>query len=128
MSLRIRMLLVFAAMGFIVVPGIAVAGPATGGGTDDALLAPPNHDPLRGRDAIVGYVRSVRDVFGAIDNSSIEHLRMKGAGGEMAQVLETFTAQSGHIHVTDLSLYRRQTDGSVLITVEQFGFLERAVD
>jgi ketosteroid isomerase-like protein len=95
--------------------------------TEDALLVPPNHDAVRGRDDIVGYVRGLRDVFGPIDGPSIDHLRVQGVGGKLALVLENFTTQSGHIRVTDLSTYERQPDGSVLLSLEQFGFQEHAV-
>jgi ketosteroid isomerase-like protein len=31
--------------------------------TEDAVAMPPNHEPVRGRDAIIEYFRSVRDVY-----------------------------------------------------------------
>ena len=66
---------------------------------EDALMMPPNHEPLRGRDAIIRYISSVRDVFGEIDRG-YQHLRAKGSG---------------------------EPDGSVLLAVDQIGFDGQAV-
>ena len=93
--------------------------------SEDAVLLPPNHEPVLGRDAIVDYIRSIRDVAGKLDDGE-EYLRVK-ASGNLASLAVTFTANSGHVRMTDAELYERQPDGSVVMAVEQFGFRERPV-
>jgi len=92
----------------------------------DAVLLPPNHDPVQGRDAIVDYIRGIRDVIGPIDDDGEQYLRVK-AGGNVASFATMFTANSGHLRVTDTAVYERQPDGSVLLAVEHFGLRERPV-
>lgn len=89
----------------------------------DAVLLPPNHEPVLGPDAIVDYIRSIRDAVGKLDLEE-EYLRVK-ASGNMASLAVTFSANSGHLRMTDAELYERQPDGSVVMTVEQVGFRER---
>jgi ketosteroid isomerase-like protein len=91
----------------------------------DAVLLPPNHEPVLGRDAIVDYIRGVRDMVGKLDEEE-EYLRVK-ASGNLASLAVTFTANSGRLRLTDAELYERQPDGSVVMAVEQFGFRERPV-
>ena len=93
--------------------------------SEDAVLMPPNHEPVQGRDAIVEYIRSLRDVAGKLDDGE-EYLRVK-ASGDLASLAVTFSANSGHLRMTDTELYERQPDGSVVMAVEQFGFRERPV-
>jgi ketosteroid isomerase-like protein len=93
--------------------------------SEDAVLLPPNHDPVLGRDAIVEYISSVRDVAGKLDDGQ-EYLRVK-ASGNLVSLAVTFTANSGHVRMTDAELYQRQPDGSLVMAVEQFGFRERPV-
>jgi len=92
---------------------------------EDALVLPPNHEPVRGRDAIIEYLRDARDVFGPIDDGW-EHIRVK-ASGTFASLAGLFTLQSGHVRLTYAQLYERQPDGSVLLAVDQFNFRERPV-
>ena len=92
---------------------------------EDAVMSPPNHEPVLGRDAIVEYIRSIRDVAGKLDDGE-EYLRVK-ASGNLASLAVTFTANSGHFRMTDAQLYERQPDGSVVMAVEEFGFRERPV-
>jgi len=159
MSLRIRVLLACAAVVLTVVPGIAVAGAGTAGGTNDdaqivadakrvesaivagwndkkwdelaplyaesAVVLAPNHEPVRGRSAIIEYFRSVRDVVGEIADAW-EYLRVKG-NGDSASLVGLFAVQDGRVRMWYTDLYERQPDGSVQIVVNAFAFRERAV-
>ena len=71
------------------------------------------------------FFKSVRDVAGAIDDG-YEYIRVKGSG-KIASLTGYFTTQSGHVRMTYADVYERQPDGSVLMTVNQFGLRERAV-
>jgi ketosteroid isomerase-like protein len=92
---------------------------------EDALLLPPNHDPVRGRDAIVEYYKSGRDVLGKI-NEGWEFLRVKGSGN-FASLAGLVTLGSGGIRLWYTDLYERQPDGSVQMVVNAFAFPERPV-
>jgi hypothetical protein len=82
----------------------------------------PNREPIRGRDAIVEFLRGMRDVAGEINVDSIEHLRAT-ASGKLANLVAKFTIiRSDRIRMIHEGLYERQPDGSVLYAVDQFDF------
>jgi ketosteroid isomerase-like protein len=88
--------------------------------SEAALLLPPNHEPVQGRDAIIEYFQSIRDVTGEIDDG-VEYLRLKGSGN-FAVLAGKITFQSGRVRMTYNDLYERQPDGSVLLAVNQIAF------
>ena len=97
---------------------------------DDALMVPPNHEPVRGRDAIAEYLRGVRDAAGPFDMNGrdirgSESARVRGSGG-LANFVYGFTIQSGHVRMTSNELYERQPDGSVLIGIDEFSLRDAA--
>jgi len=91
----------------------------------DAVLLPPNHEPVVGRDAIVDFIRSIRDVVGKLDDA-VDYVRVQ-ASGNLASMAVTFSANSGHLRMTDAELYERQPDGSLVMVVETFAFREQPV-
>ena len=93
---------------------------------EDAVALPTGHDPVRGRDAITEFHQRVREATGPVDLDSIDVVRAR-ANGKIANLVYTFTAQSGHIRAVADVLYERQPDGSVLLGVDQIGFRERGV-
>jgi ketosteroid isomerase-like protein len=90
---------------------------------DDALMLPPNHEPVRGRDAIVEYLRGLRDAAGPI--SKIEHVRVRGSG-TLANLVGKFSIQSGQVRMMTNEVYERQPDGSVLSGIDEFSFRDAA--
>jgi len=92
--------------------------------SEDALLLPPNHEPVQGRDAIIEYFKSIRDVTGEIDDG-LEYLRVKGSGN-FAVLAGKITMHSGRVRMTYNDLYERQPDGSVLLVLNQIAFREQA--
>ncbi len=88
--------------------------------SEDALLLPPNHEPVQGRDAIIEYFQSIRDITGEIDDG-LEYLRLKGSGS-FAVLAGKITFQSGQVRMTYNDLYERQPDGSVLLAVNEIAF------
>jgi ketosteroid isomerase-like protein len=94
--------------------------------TEDAVFLPPHRDPVRGRDAITETHLRLRDVTGPVDLDSIEPVRAR-ANGKIANLVYTFTAQSGHLRAGADVLYERRPDGSVLLGVDQVGFREQPV-
>ena len=88
--------------------------------TEDAVLLPPNHDAVRGPEAIVEYYRRVHDVYGEIDLASLEYVRVR-ASEQLADLVTNFTMQSG-VRLVYQGLYERPTDGAVLLGVDHVGF------
>ena len=93
---------------------------------EDAVFLIQNQDPVRGRDAITEAHRRLRDVTGPVDLESIEVTRAR-ASGTTANLVYTFTAQSGHMRGLANVFYERQPDGSVVLGVDQPGFREQPV-
>ena len=92
---------------------------------EDALLLPPNHDPVQGRDAIIEYFKGARDLFGEIDDHS-KWLHSSGSGN-LAHLSGEITTHSGRVHVTYSDLWERQPDGLLVIAVSAVGFPQRPV-
>ena len=91
---------------------------------EDAIFLIQNRDPVRGRDAITEEHRRLRDVTGPVDLDSVEVVRAS-ADGTTANLVYTFTAQSGHLRGLANVFYERQPDGSVVLGVDQPGFREQ---
>jgi ketosteroid isomerase-like protein len=87
---------------------------------DDALLVPPNHEPIRGRDAIIKYFEGGRDAFGEIEMAPDPHAA--SASGNLVSILGKYSAHSGQVRTTNHELFERQPDGSLKVTVDMFGF------
>jgi ketosteroid isomerase-like protein len=92
---------------------------------EDALLLAPNQEPVRGRDAVVAYYESLRDVVGEI-NEGWEFLRVKG-NGTSASLTGLVTLGPGRIRLWYTDLYERQPDGTVQMAVNAFAFPEQPV-
>ena len=92
---------------------------------DDALMLPPNHEPIRGRDAIAEYLRSLRDVAGPIDAGGVEHVRVRGSG-TLANIVGKFSIHSGRGRMMTDEVFERQADGSVLCGIDHFSFRDAA--
>jgi ketosteroid isomerase-like protein len=85
----------------------------------NAVAVPPNHEPIHGREAIVEYMRGARDAFGEIGVGT----PLRGsAGGDLVSMVGQYSAYGGHVRVTAHEVYERQPDGSLLCTVDMFGF------
>jgi ketosteroid isomerase-like protein len=92
---------------------------------EDAVLLATNHEPVRGRDAIVSYYKSARDVAGEI-NDGWQFLRVTGSG-HFANLAGLITLGSGRIRLWYTDTYERQPDGSVRLVVNAFAFPEEPV-
>jgi ketosteroid isomerase-like protein len=91
---------------------------------EDAIMLPPNHEPIRGRDAIIEFVRSGRDVVGEIDWSGEESAQRVEVSGKLVNFVYQFTAQSGRVRLMSNVIYERQPDGSVLVSVDEPSFMD----
>jgi ketosteroid isomerase-like protein len=85
---------------------------------EDAILMPPNHEPVRGRAAIVDYWRGIRDVAGEVECH--EPLRLSRSGN-LISLAGFCTSHSGQVGYNAHELSARQADGSVRYRVDMFG-------
>lgn len=86
---------------------------------EDAIAVPPNHEPIRGRAAIVAYFRANRDGLGEATLGS----PLRGsASGDQVSLVGQVSAHGGQLRVSTHELYERQPDGSLRCTVDMFGF------
>jgi len=92
---------------------------------EDAIAAPPNHEPIQGRAAIVDFYRAGRDTFGELEGGT-ETWRASSSG-KLVSLVGKFSAYSGHVRVTSHGLFERQPDGSLKCTVDMFGFRDPAM-
>lgn len=88
--------------------------------TEDAILLPPNHEPIRGRGAIVAYLKEIRDVAGEFDQG--DHLIRGTPAGEAMSWVGQFSLRGGKVRITDHELWVRQPDGSMKLSVDMFGY------
>jgi ketosteroid isomerase-like protein len=86
---------------------------------EDAIAVPPNHEPIRGRAAIVEYWRSVRDALG--EGECGEPLEGTVSGNLVALVSRSCSGYSGRLGVTAHELYERRADGSLRLKFDMFG-------
>ena len=86
---------------------------------EDALAIPPNHEPIRGRVAIVEYWASVRDTYGEMAGGT-ETLRAS-ASGNLVSLVGKYSFYTGRIRAVTHELFERQPDGSLKCTVDMPG-------
>ena len=90
---------------------------------EDAVMLPPNHEPIHGRDAIIDFLRSARDAVGVGDLSNSRNARVI-VSGNLVNFVYLFTARDGHLRMVSNELYERQPDGSMRITVDEPSFTD----
>jgi ketosteroid isomerase-like protein len=86
---------------------------------EDAIAVPPSHEPVRGRAAIIEYMRGARDAFGDIE---VGPAHKTSASGNLVAIVGNYEGQHGGIRATSHELFERQPDGSLKCTVDMFGF------
>lgn len=85
----------------------------------DAVLVPPNHEPIIGREGAIEYLRGARDTFGEI----VTDTPLRGSSdGHLVSMVGQYSAYGGQVRVTSHEVYERQPNGSLLATVDMFGF------
>jgi ketosteroid isomerase-like protein len=86
---------------------------------EDAIAVPPSHEPVRGRAAIIDYMRGARDAFGDIE---VGPAHKTSASGNLVSIVGNYEGQHGAIRATSHELFERQPDGSLKCTIDMFGF------
>ena len=87
--------------------------------TQDAIAVPPNHEPIKGRDDIIKYMRDAREVLG---EAEVAEPHRASASGNLVSLVGNYSGRSGKLRVTAHELYERQADGSLRCIVDMFGF------
>ena len=89
--------------------------------TDDPLMLPPNHEPIRRRQAILTYFKSLRDAIGEFDSGDYL-LRATPSGDNSVSWAGQFSFHDGKLRFTAHELFVRQPDGSMRCAVKMVGF------
>ena len=87
---------------------------------EDAVMLPPNHEPIRGRPAILAYIKSWRDVAGEFDKDH-SLIRATPSGDTVSWVGQS-SLRDGKLRITSHELFVRQPDGSMRSAVDMFGY------
>jgi ketosteroid isomerase-like protein len=86
---------------------------------EDAIAIPPNHEPIRGRAAIIEYFKGIRDAVGEVTWG--EPARITASGDLVALVGDQGSARSGMMRFNAHEVYARQPDGSLRYRFDMFG-------
>jgi ketosteroid isomerase-like protein len=89
--------------------------------TEDPLMLPPNHEPIRGRQAILAYFKDVRDAIGEFDKGDYL-IRATPIGDNSISWAGQFSFHHGQLRFTAHELFVRQPDGSMRCAVKMVGF------
>jgi ketosteroid isomerase-like protein len=87
---------------------------------EDAVMLPPNHEPIRGRTAILTYIKRYRDLAGEFDKDH-SLIRATPSGNQVSWVGQS-SLRGGRIRITSHELFVRQPDGSMRSAVDMFGY------
>ncbi|MGQ0467658.1 MAG: YybH family protein [Sporichthyaceae bacterium] len=85
---------------------------------EDAVLAPPNHDVIRGNQAIVAYIKTVRPLFGAFKTGMEPYSVLKD--GKITSILAPYEFTNG-VRLHSSETYERQSDGRYKLVHDQAG-------
>ena len=88
--------------------------------TEDALMLPPNHEPVRGYQGILAYFKGVRDAAGEFDRG--DYLLRATPNGDSVSFAGQFSFHDGKLRITTHELFVRQSDGSMRCAIKMFGF------
>ncbi|MGH9011276.1 MAG: YybH family protein, partial [Acidimicrobiia bacterium] len=87
---------------------------------EDAIAAPPDHEPIQGREAIIQYMRDSRDALGELQNGPDTF--KASVSGNIVSLVAKYSGYSGRVRAVAHELFERQPDGSLKCTVDMFGF------
>lgn len=88
--------------------------------TEDAMVLPPNSEPIRGRQAILAFYKSLRDVVGEFDKGE-NMIRATPSGNYSVSWVGQYSFHDGKLRYVTHELYVRQPDGSMRNAVDMIG-------
>jgi ketosteroid isomerase-like protein len=86
----------------------------------NALLMPPNHEPIRGREKIVEYLKGLRQTAGEFQ-TGVPPLQVVEAG-DLTSVVNQGAFLQGGVRAVMHEAFQRQADGSWKVIVDMPGF------
>lgn len=89
--------------------------------TEDAVVMPPNQEPITGRAGIVAFYTAARELVGEF-NPGDNHLIQARVSGNTVSLLGQYDFRSGKIRLVTHELFERQSDGSIKSAVEMIGY------
>ena len=87
---------------------------------EDALIVPPNHEPIQGRKNIIDYWRVQRPVLGETEGGD-DPFRVT-TDQDLTSVVGKFFFVKRNVRITSHEFYQRQPDGRTELVVDMFGF------
>jgi len=85
---------------------------------EDAILVPPNHDLIRGRQAIGAYIRTIRPLLGKLKTGLEPHRVWKS--GHLTSILGNYEFTNGR-RLTTSATWERRSDGGYKAVLDMFG-------
>ena len=86
---------------------------------ENALLMSPNHEPIRGRKAIVEELKGVRQAFGEF--SGLRLMQVVESEG-LTSIVASFATLHGGARIVTHEAFQRQVDGSWKVIADMVGF------
>jgi ketosteroid isomerase-like protein len=88
--------------------------------TDESVMAPPNHDPIRGRAAILEFLKPARAELGEFSKEDVSC--QPTSSDTLVSMFCDYKFRSGSLRLNAHEAWHRQPDGSVRNMVDMFGF------
>ena len=88
--------------------------------TDESVMAPPNHDPIHGRAAILDFLKPARAELG--EYSKDDRSCHPTISDTMVSMFCDYKFRSGSLRLNAHEAWHRQSDGSIRNMVDMFGF------
>jgi ketosteroid isomerase-like protein len=86
---------------------------------ENALLMPPNHEPIRGKKAIVEELKGLRQAFGEM--CCLRPMQVVQSEG-LTSIGTNFASLQGGVRIVAHEAFQRQVDGSWKVIVDMVGF------
>ena len=86
---------------------------------DDAVLVPPNHDPIRGKKNIYEFFKGIRPSIGELQTGLKHHQVV--VTDDMTSVVGNYAAHNGGMRFNAHEAFLRQDDGTLKVIADMFG-------
>jgi ketosteroid isomerase-like protein len=86
---------------------------------DDAIVIPPNHDPVRGKKSIYEYFKGIRPMIGELQ-TGLQHHQVV-VTDDMTSVVGNYAAYDGRMRINAHEAFVRQADGTLKVVADMFG-------
>jgi ketosteroid isomerase-like protein len=87
---------------------------------DDVVMAPPNHELIRGKQKVLEFFKGLRPSLGELQ-TGLQHHQVV-VTGDMTSVVGNYAFYNGGMRITAHEAFQRQADGTWKVIVDMFGF------